>query len=197
MSGFDHFNFIASVYDATFGRNIDHDILVHVDIEHGHRLLDVGGGTGRVSVLFKPVSEKIIVADLARKMLYEAQEKRLCCIQTLSEYLPFEDGSFDRIIIVDALHHVADQRKTLNEMWRLLAPGGKIVIEEGDIHHWLVKLVAWGEKLLCMRSHFIRPEKLVSMCHFDHKAEVELIQERGVAWVIIFKRAYHIERSDV
>jgi len=172
-----------------FGRKIDHEIVIHAEVEHGHTLLDVGGGTGRVTVLFTPITDSVIVADSARKMLHQAQEKKLSCIQTLSEHLPFRDGNFDRIIMVDTLHHVADQRKTLDEMWRLLAPGGKMVIEEPNIHHWLVKLVSWGEKLLFMRSHFISPEKLVSMCNFNHTAEVTLIQEKGIAWVIISKRA--------
>ncbi len=196
MSGFDHFNLIGPIYDLVFGRKRDHVIVGHAEVKRGHRILDVGGGTGRVSVLFRPITENIFIADSARKMLNEAQEKGLHCIQTVSEHLPFSAESFDRIIMVDALHHVEDQRKTLDEMWRLLAPEGKIIVEEGDIHHWLVRLVSWGEKLLFMRSHFIDPEKIVKMCQFDHTANVELIRDKGVAWVIISRRANNLERSN-
>lgn len=155
----------------------------------------MGGGTGRVTVLFKPMTRQVIIADSARKMLKEAQVKGVTCTQTVSEQLPFPDGAFDRIIMVDALHHVEDQQQTLNEMWRLLVPGGRIIIEEGDFHHCLVKLVSWGEKLLFMRSHFLKPERIKLMCQFSNTAEVKLVREKGMAWVIILKSIDTIERS--
>ena len=44
--------------------------------------------------------------------------------------------------MVDALHHVADQEATIRELWRLLKPGGRIIIEEPDIRRFEVKLLA-------------------------------------------------------
>ncbi len=195
MSSFDHFNLIGPFYDLVFGRKADDAIVAKAALEPHHKVLDVGGGTGRVTILFKPLTQHAVIADSARTMLNQAKDKEIDCIQTLSEQLPFAEGAFDRIIMVDALHHVIDQQQTLNEMWRLLAPGGKIIIEEGDIHHWLVKLVAWGEKVLFMRSHFLPPERIVSMCQFEKNAKVELLREKGLAWVIIFKSIDTIERS--
>jgi carbamoylphosphate synthase small subunit len=69
-----------------------------------------------------------------------------------------------------------------------------MIIEEGDIHNWLVKIIAWGEKLLLMRSHFLEPEQIVSMCRFDPRAKIELIREKGIAWVIISKNIDNIKR---
>jgi len=170
--------------------------VARAEVEPTHNILDVGGGTGRVTVLLKPITRQVIVVDSARRMLTQAQNKGLDCLLTLSEHLPFEKGTFDRIILVDALHHVIDQQQTLKEMWRLLAPGGKMIIEEPDIHHWLVKLVAWGEKLLLMRSHFIEPEQIMSMCQFSPTARVELIRDKAIAWVIISKAIDTIERDN-
>jgi len=189
MAGFDHFNLFGPIYDLVFGLKKDDDLVAKVAIENGQTLLDVGGGTGRVTILFKSNTNKTIIADSARKMLKEAQLKEIHCVQSVSEHLPFKNRYFDRIIMVDALHHVRDQQRTLNEMWRLLSPGGKIVIEEGDIHHWLVKLVSWGEKILFMRSHFLSPEEIVAKCQFDSTAKVDLFVKNGLAWVIISKIA--------
>ena len=191
MSGFDHFNLIGPIYDLIFGRKRDDEIVVHTEAKQGDRLLDVGGGTGRVAVLFKSITNNIVIADSARKMLREANERGISCIQTVSENLPFPAMVFERIIMVDALHHVRDQRMTLNEMWRLLAPGGRIVIEEGDIHNWLVKLIAWGEKCLLMRSHFLPFRQIEAMCQFDESAAVNILRRKGVVWVIISKRSSH------
>jgi SAM-dependent methyltransferase len=44
------------------------------------------------------------------------------------EELPLADGSVDRILMVHALEHAEDPRETLKEAWRVLAPGGRLVI---------------------------------------------------------------------
>jgi demethylmenaquinone methyltransferase/2-methoxy-6-polyprenyl-1,4-benzoquinol methylase len=150
-------------------------------------LLDIGGGTGRISIHFSGISSRTIVADSALKMLKEAHKKGLSTIQTNSEMLPFCSGCFDRIIIVDAFHHVADQRQTLDEIWRTLAPGGRLVIEEPDIHNGVVKLIALGEKLLLMRSKFIKPQDIKAMGWYDDAKDIRIISENGIAWVIFEK----------
>jgi len=187
MPGFDHFNLIGPFYDLIFGRKKDIEVITRVEAGQNDRVLDVGGGTGRVAVLFKSITTNIVIVDSARKMLQQADEKGIACVQSESENLPFSELSFDRIVMVDALHHVIDQKKTLDEMWRLLAPGGKIVIEEGDIQNWLVKLVALGEKCLFMRSHFLKAHQIEMMCHFDETVSVEISRKNGVVWVIISK----------
>lgn len=188
MSNFDHFNWISPIYDRIFGRLEDKVIVDLCEVEPGHNLLDVGGGTGRVSILFKKIINQVFIVDSAFKMLNEAKDKGLQTVHSQSEDLPFAEGVFDRIIMVDALHHVKNQQRTLNELWRLLASGGKVVIEEPDIHHFFVKIIAIGEKVLLMRSHFLSPQKISEMCRFDQRAFVEIHRHKGNAWVIVTKR---------
>lgn len=185
MVDFNHFNFIGPIYDKIFGRTIDHEIVKLAEVHDYHNVLDVGGGTGRVTILLKEKTEHIMIADSAIRMLREAQAKGLASINSNSERLPFTDCSFDRIIIVDALHHVADQQQTLNEMWRLLSVGGKMIIEEPDINHILVKLIALGEKILLMRSHFLKPKKIIEMCQFNQDAKVDIKVGKGINWIIV------------
>ena len=187
MSHFNHFNIIGPIYDLIFGRRIDQEIVNFAEMEAGQYLLDVGGGTGRVSILFKDITQNVLIADSALNMVQEAQAKGLRPILSHSENLPFVDQSFDRIIMVDALHHVADQKRTLEEMWRLLSPDGKMIIEEPDIANFVVKLIALGEKILLMRSHFLEPSAIIKMGQFDQKAQVEIYRESGNAWIIISK----------
>lgn len=156
-----------------------------VEMKQDLKLLDVGGGTGRAAVLFAGLTRNLVVADAAFNMLRKSKGKGIPSVQSQSEHIPFKDGAFDRIIMVDALHHVADQQQTINEMRRLLAPKGKMVIEEPDIHNFVVKLIALGEKLLLMRSHFLSPVEIAAMSNHEPVNSVEVHRENGVAWIII------------
>ena len=187
MSNFDHFNLIGPFYDRIFGRANAQEIVEIAGLEEGQTLLDVGGGTGRVTRLFKKHAKNVVIADAANKMLQEAKKKDLQTVNAQSEHLPFPQHAFDRVIMVDALHHVADQQKTLKELWRVTGRGGKIIIEEPDIHHFLVKLIAVGEKLLLMRSHFLSPQAIADMSRFNNSASVEIVRKSGIAWIIITK----------
>lgn len=189
MKNFDHFNFISPIYDLVFGRGQDLQIVELAELKENHRILDVGGGTGRVSALFSKTSSFPIVADSALKMLRKAQEKGLNCVNSHSEKLPYPNGAFDRVILVDALHHVENQQKTLDEMFRVLKRDGKMIIEEPDIRNLVVKLIALGEKILLMRSHFLKPGEIISMCQFNGESIHEIHLENGIARIIITKTA--------
>jgi len=187
MIKIDHFNVLGPVYDLIFREKQGHKLQELTDVRPGQKLLDVGGGTGRVSILFKDINRALIVADSAQKMLHKALEKGIDSVNSESERLPFHDGAFERIIMVDALHHVANQQQTLKEMWRLLAPMGKIVIEEPDIRNLIVKLLALGEKLLLMRSRFLSPERVASIAEKFPNNNVKIDREKGIAWITITK----------
>jgi demethylmenaquinone methyltransferase/2-methoxy-6-polyprenyl-1,4-benzoquinol methylase len=119
-------------------------------------------------------------------MLRQADRVRLGLACSNSESLPFPNGTFERVIMVDALHHVIDQRHTARELYRVLKPGGRIVIEEPDIRNFGVKVIAVAEKLLLMRSHFLSPEQIVALFSFD-SVKANIHAKEGNAWVVIEK----------
>lgn len=182
---FDHFDFIAPVF-ARVGYSSLEKMLEVAELPISGRLLDAGGGTGRVSGLLREHAGKVVIADPSLGMLRQADRTQLGLACSNSEALPFPSDSFERIIMVDALHHVIDQRHTAREMYRVLKPGGRIVIEEPDIRHFGVKLIALGEKLLLMRSHFLSPQRIVKLFSFD-SAKTTIHATDGNAWVVIEK----------
>jgi len=160
---FDHFDLIAGLYNRAAQFSAPAPLLDLLALPPSGLMLDAGGGTGRVAEALRSMVREVVVADLSRGMLRHAADKGLATACALAEHLPFASSAFDRIIMVDALHHVFDQRQTATELWRVLSPDGRIVIIEPDIHKFAVKLIAIGEKMLFMRSHFLPAEKIAAL----------------------------------
>jgi demethylmenaquinone methyltransferase/2-methoxy-6-polyprenyl-1,4-benzoquinol methylase len=182
---FDHFDLLAPLYDRAIPFSRLDWMLRVVELPVDGLLLDAGGGTGRVATALKPHTRDVVVADVSAGMLSQSRRKGLTGVMTPSEKLPFAAGTFPRIIMVDALHHVINQRETISELWRVLQPGGRLVIEEPDIRTLAVKFVAIVEKLALMRSHFLSPPVIVS--YFPPEAKVRVEVESYNAWVIVEK----------
>ena len=182
---FDHFDILAPIYDRAIPFSRLELMLRMVDLPVEGILLDAGGGTGRVANALRPYVQQAYVVDFSRGMLAQARDKGLMGLQSPAEQLPFSSGTFDRIIMVDALHHVHQQSATVTELWRVLKPGGRLVIEEPDVRTWQVKIVAVVEKLALMRSHFLVPPHIADL--FPTGANVKINTEGYNAWVIAIK----------
>jgi len=106
-------------------------------IERGQRVVDVACGTG---VLTLAVAERVGTADLAvgvdinKGMLNIAREKAPDIEWHLApaEALPLDDDSFDRVVCQFGLMYFDDQRGALEEMMRVLRPGGILAVVVWD-----------------------------------------------------------------
>ena len=187
MPLFDHFDIIAPLYDRVFKIQEPENLIGYLNLPISGALLDAGGGTGRVSETMRELVSSIVIADLSIEMLRKADDKDgLKTICSHTEFLPFPDESFERILMVDALHHVCNHRETSNDLWRVLTRGGRIVIEEPNINVLSVKMLALAEKLALMRSSFIPPSRIQSLFDYPNaKTRIEI--ESYNAWIIIDK----------
>jgi ubiquinone/menaquinone biosynthesis C-methylase UbiE len=183
---FDHFGILAPFYDRLIKFNDAEALVRRLDLPVEGRVLDAGGGTGRVAAALIGMACQVIVADVSLGMLSQAREKGLAVTCGVAEQLPFPSGTFDRVLMVDALHHVHSQAATAHDLWRVLAPGGRILIVEPDIRTLAVKGIALFEKLALMRSHFISPEKIAGFFEaLGARTRIEV--EKATAWVIVEK----------
>jgi ubiquinone/menaquinone biosynthesis C-methylase UbiE len=101
------------------------------------RLLDVACGAGGLVLDVAPGVDRAVGVDLSEGMLEIARSRlgaadtRLPNVEFLvgpSDALPFDDGSFTALVCTTALHHFPDPQRSIDEMARVLAPGGRVVI---------------------------------------------------------------------
>lgn len=168
-----HFDLLAPWYERLIHPRQPEKLLALLELTPQARVLDVGGGTGRVAQFLRP-ARLVVVADLSPVMLrFAAAKDGLQTACALAEQLPFPNGAFDRVLIVDALHHVFRQEAALAELWRVLAPGGRLLIEEPDADRWLGKAVAVMEKMMLMRSRFLTADQIVARLPAGAQARVQ------------------------
>jgi ubiquinone/menaquinone biosynthesis C-methylase UbiE len=100
------------------------------------RVLEVGGGTGANLGHYGPGVESLTVAEPYPPMLRRLQRRAgdkapgATIVQAPAEELPFEDGSFDSVVSTLVLCGVDDQARALDELRRVLRPGGKLLFLE-------------------------------------------------------------------
>jgi SAM-dependent methyltransferase len=101
------------------------------------RLIDVACGPGVVSAALAPNAASVVAFDATEQMLEKAKAR--CAKAGLSnvafkhgdaENLPFADGEFDGAVTRAAVHHFADPRRAISEMFRVLRPRGVAVIAD-------------------------------------------------------------------
>jgi SAM-dependent methyltransferase len=93
------------------------------------RALDVAGGPGALAGVLAPRVGSITVLDTSARLL-EFVPEGAGRVLGRAEQLPFPDASFDLVTCVNSLHHIARPPRALDEMARVLAPGGRIVLED-------------------------------------------------------------------
>ena len=110
-------------------------------VRRGHKVLDIAGGTGDLTLKFSRIvgdGGKVVLADINDSMLKVGRDKladsgavgNIEYVQANAESLPFPDNTFDCITIAFGLRNVTDKDKALRSMLRVLKPGGRLLVLE-------------------------------------------------------------------
>lgn len=156
------FGLLAPLMDVKPYRNA-HLLRRALDVHRGQRILDVGGGTGIVEQ--RTGLHGAVVLDAQPAMLARTRDKDPDLVPVLGDagQLPFADGSFDRVMIVDSLHHFADPGRALVEAARVLADDGRMVVEEILPRSAFGRFVRFVEAVGRFGSTFLEPRDLKEM----------------------------------
>jgi 2-polyprenyl-3-methyl-5-hydroxy-6-metoxy-1,4-benzoquinol methylase len=102
----------------------------------GLRCLDLGSDNGVVSLLLRQGGGRWASADLTEEAVAAIRGLVQDDVHLVDGHtLPFASAEFDRVVIVDMLEHVPDDRAFLREVARVLKPGGTLVINTPHLKH--------------------------------------------------------------
>ncbi len=126
---YDRTNTVLSAGNAAFWRAA---MVRAVDPQPGERILDVAAGTGTSSAALQKNGARVIALDFSAGMVEEGRKKHKSTefIQGDAQKLPFGDNEFDAVAISFGLRNVNNPKAALGEMYRVLKPGGRVVVCE-------------------------------------------------------------------
>ena len=123
------------------------------NVKEGQYVLDIAGGTGDLAMAFAPkvgLTGKVVHTDINEAMLREGRNRLLdagVSLPTLvcdAEHLPFPDAHFDLLTVAFGLRNMTHKEAALQEMNRVLKPGGKLlVLEFSKVAKPLEKIYDW------------------------------------------------------
>jgi len=98
-------------------------------------IADLGAGEGAFALLLAERATKVIAVDSSARMIEVGREQALRHGVKNVEYrlgdieeLPIEDSAVNLVFLSQSLHHALHPQRAVQEAWRILAPGGRIVV---------------------------------------------------------------------
>jgi ubiquinone/menaquinone biosynthesis C-methylase UbiE len=123
-----------------FFRPVHRTVLQALDPTPGDRFLEVGSGTGTLTLAVAAVTGWAEGADPAPRMIEVARRKRrppgtrIGFVVAAAESLPYADEAFDLAATSISMHHWVDPSTGLAELRRVLKPGGRLVVADVAQH---------------------------------------------------------------
>lgn len=157
-------------------------------LEKRDGILDIGCGSSRI-ILDLP---RAVGMDILQSKLRWLRLRHRLLVRGSCDRLPFRDGSFAAVINSEVIEHVPDVPEIMTEMWRVLRPGGILVLGTPDYGRWLWWVLEWiyGKVLTEAYAHehithFTREELAKRL----HAAGYEVLDCRYVGFCEMIFRA--------
>jgi ubiquinone/menaquinone biosynthesis C-methylase UbiE len=159
------FDVVAPIYDLVMPRKRPDEFLGFLDANANDAILEVGSGTGRIAKHYATKAKSCVLLEPSPSM--QRRSRRVVPdahhVQGTVERMDFDDGQFCKVICFDSIHHWGDQSRGLEEVLRVLKPGGMMAVVEVDPTTFWGGKVAIMERCLGMKSTFHSPERLMRM----------------------------------
>lgn len=182
----------------------------HLGAAEGRRLLDLASGTGEVAILCHDLGYRVTGLDWAEPMLARARDKvatagaPVIFLQADAEYTMLPTASQDVIVTRHLVWTLVDPQAAFAEWFRVLAPGGRLLVVDGDfvarswIERFLARMLGQGSG----RSNGEMQDRhaaILAQVHFSVGARAEaiaaLMREAGFIDVCIDRAFRPIHRA--
>ena len=136
----------------------------------GMKVLEVGCGPGSFAedienvdlTCLDPSKEMLKVAEVRVNRARENRgEDPASYVQAIAESIPLEDNTFDRVFCLFSFRDFQDKRKGLEEIFRVLKPGGQLVICDAGKANWLHGLAGriWMSTVVQLMARYVTKKK--------------------------------------
>jgi len=187
LSSVPGYDLAATVYDKRekYLNSFERERVVEVlgDLK-GKEVLDVGAGTGRLSLGLAVAGAEVVALDVSEEMLKILKQKN-AHIKTVvgdAESLPFADNVFDIVTAAFLIVHLKEPTCFFDEVYRVLKPNGKFLVT--NINQKEPPEVITKAGAIKIESYYHRPESVrekLEQLAFKIEHE-EFIRENGV-WI--------------
>jgi demethylmenaquinone methyltransferase/2-methoxy-6-polyprenyl-1,4-benzoquinol methylase len=154
----------------TFGQDSAWRKNVRSHATSGMKVLEVGCGPGSFAediedvdlTCLDPSEEMLKVARIrVNKSRNERCEEPAQYVQAIAESIPLEDNSFDRVFCLFSFRDFQDKKKGLEEIYRVLKPGGQLVICDAGKANWLHGLAGriWMSTIVQLIARYVTKKK--------------------------------------
>lgn len=114
-------------------------------------ILDLGGGTGLLARRLVERCGEVHLLDESLRMVEQVRQEKIITQVGCGTKAPYPDRFFDAVILSDVFHHVHEQDLLLDEVHRILKPGGRLLVNEVDLERFLGRMVGRLENLFFTR----------------------------------------------
>lgn len=108
------------------------------------KVLDIGCGSGYLGHLIKKINSNIAFTgfDISKYGIKQVKSyDKVYLLDIDKENIPEESGFFDMVVCADVLEHIYDVDHCLNEIKRVLKPGGKAVVTTPNFSYWKYRII--------------------------------------------------------
>ncbi|MFA7654255.1 MAG: class I SAM-dependent methyltransferase [Candidatus Magasanikbacteria bacterium] len=181
------YNLAAQDYDRkeTYLNSFEKDLILPLlDDIFGKKILDVGAGTGRLTLRLAKQGAFVTALDMSGEMLkvMAGKSPHVELVVGDAEDLPFEKNSFDFVIATFLIVHLKNPMRFFDEAYRVLKDGGRLLIT--NINQKDPPEIKTKEGVIKIESYYHRPEKIIGMLQeLAFTIEKEKFVKEGENWV--------------
>jgi len=152
--------------------------------------VDIGGGFGRLTPFISKHSKKTVVVEPSNKLRFQASKNlhplpNIRVLPGTAQATTLPNSSQDLAMFIRVIHHLPDPLPAFNEIHRILKPGGLLILEFANSHHFKARIQSWitGQPILLVpiekRSQINIKRHTIPFVNHSPQTIIKLLNKTG------------------